>query len=335
MRIHRIVVAHNLAQRCRKELGGSGSLMIDPSIEGPAHWASFQKGGLPFTVGWIDRARGFVHVLDDTSVDTLLGTLDTARDFIGYLCKKEELITTGRLTGAAGEEELLAHYLGNVNASGEHDFVFSTNVNGVLVLEGHWESFKSSPQRKAQLKANEVSYFWDALIETFNKHLLGGTQYTRTHPRIGDQERAFRFMARESRTRRRLLSDAFLGLINKIRQDQKAVRVIKPSVSGDPYWVFVLLPEHERVPYKMYREARHNLLYANCMVTKLIYPDADDILGVATEPGEGETRSEDLLYIDGRAWSEQDKAEAQRLQDELGLLTNVRQFSDTVKEYPE
>src|SRR5687768_15267479 len=37
MRVHRVLVAHGVSQRCRETLGGSGSLMIVPGIVGDAH----------------------------------------------------------------------------------------------------------------------------------------------------------------------------------------------------------------------------------------------------------------------------------------------------------
>ena len=43
MRIHRVVVAHGAAQRCREALGGSGSLMIVPGIIGDDHQVSREK----------------------------------------------------------------------------------------------------------------------------------------------------------------------------------------------------------------------------------------------------------------------------------------------------
>jgi hypothetical protein len=50
-RFHRIDVAHNGSQRCREELGGSGSLMLMPHIIGPAHFDSRQGPLFPFTTG--------------------------------------------------------------------------------------------------------------------------------------------------------------------------------------------------------------------------------------------------------------------------------------------
>ena len=40
----------------------------------------------------------------------------------------------------------------------------------------------------------------------------------------------------------------------------------------------------------------------DCLVTKLIYPAALDIVGVATETGIEAHRSEDLVYYDARTW---------------------------------
>ncbi len=43
-------------------------------------------------------------VLDDTTLDVLLRTLDTIKDFVEYLKRKERFITAGKLGGASGEE---------------------------------------------------------------------------------------------------------------------------------------------------------------------------------------------------------------------------------------
>jgi hypothetical protein len=199
IRFHRIVVAHQVSERCRQELGGSGSLIINTSVVGDAHAKT------PFTIGQIDPARGVVHILDDITLNTLLRSLDTASDVIQYLTKKEHAIQSGRVLWAAGEEDLLAVYLRDINDQGEHDFVMPPGSGGLCVEEGAWKHFAAHPQRLAQIAADEISYEWDKLIETFSHHILAGTQYRTTHRKIGDAERGLRFMAREPRTRRRLL----------------------------------------------------------------------------------------------------------------------------------
>ena len=124
-RFHRIVVAHGSSQRCAQFFGGdsSWSCMIAPRIIGNQHLLRSSEGGLPFQVGQLDPSRGFVHVLDDTALWVLLTSLDTVGDFLRYLRRKEDFISSGRLAAAAGEEDLLAYYLENVGPDGGHDFV--------------------------------------------------------------------------------------------------------------------------------------------------------------------------------------------------------------------
>lgn len=69
------------------------------------------QGKVPMTFG--DFGRGFVHVLDEESLNTLMGELDTISDFVKYLVDKEAFYRAGKLTlfDGGGEEDLLALYL--------------------------------------------------------------------------------------------------------------------------------------------------------------------------------------------------------------------------------
>jgi hypothetical protein len=53
-----------------------------------------------------------------------------------------------------------------------------------MIPEGDWEYFRRSPERAAQVAADEISYSWDGLIEKFNQNILGGTSHFTTNPRI-------------------------------------------------------------------------------------------------------------------------------------------------------
>lgn len=336
-KVHRVIVAHDAARRCREVFGGSGSLMINPDVIGPMHTASAAEGGLPFVIGQIDPAKGYIHVLDDTSLEIVLGTLDTISDFVSYLSKKERFILSGQLGMAAGEEELLAYYLQTTDDTGRHDFVLSEEFDFLFLEEGLWDEFIHSSQRQAQIEADEVSYIWDKLIETFNEHILAGTQYytTRgTHPNHEAPDSIMRFLAREPRTRRRMLARTLLELIETTPQSFRATSLMLPSNIGDPYYIFLLLPYFEKIPIEEYREVRSYHLGEYCMVVKLLYPDAQDIVGIATETGSAEHRSEDALYLDAREWLPEQQAEAQAIQQELGLLTNIKQFAGVEREYP-
>jgi len=331
---HRIVVAHSATERCRAELGGSGSLMIVPGLVGEDHCASFDEGGRPFAVGQLSPAKGYVHIFDDISLGIVLQTLDTVTDFVSYLVRKEEFVCSGKLVAAAGEEDLLGYYLKHLNEHEEHDFVVPPEYDCIIIDEGLWWDFIHSPERRAQLAADQISYRWDALIESFSKHILENTQYYTTHPRIDDSERIIRFLARESRTRRRLLAGSLLELIERTPESYKATRVVLPSRGSDPYYIFLLLPNIHATSYAEYREVRRKLLEAYCLVTKLRFPDALDIVGIATETGLSKSRSEDALYLDARDWGAEIKEEATKLQRDLGLLTNTTECHTTVNEYP-
>jgi len=332
-RFHRLLVAHGVSERCKRELGGSGSLMIDSSVIGNDHLRKFEDGGMPFMVGQIDPKRGFVHIFDDTSLRIVLTTLDTISDFVGYLEKKELLLDKISII-TTGEEELLAFYLQDLNENGDHDFIIPPNLDFLFLEEGIWEKFVRSSVRISQIDADKISYAWDALIDEFITHIMNDTQYYRYPIDRSDKDKVMRFLAREPRLRRRLLSKSLFDLMEKTPKSHKATRVMMPSRAGDPYYVFLLLPHLEGIPEPEYREVRRNLLEACLKVTKLTFPDAQDIVGIATETGMDEYRSEDAYYLDARIWTAEHQAESQSLQNDLGILQQIEKFAATEYEYP-
>jgi hypothetical protein len=337
-KVHRIVVAHSVSERCSKEYGGTGSLMIVPSVVGEMHTLAKKDGGKRFTIGQIDSAKGYVHVLDDTSLIAVIKTLDTISDFIGYLEKKERAIATGKLGVAAGEDDLLAFYLKNVGPHGEHDFVVPPEFKTFGVDEGFWKIFQTRPERIAQIEANKISYAWDRLIENFSHHIFAGTSHYQSHPGLDQQERLFRLMAREPRTRRRLLARSLFEIINKTPSSVRATRLVLPSKPGDPHYLFLLLPEIIEESYEKYRELRRVLLGDYCAITKLDFPEAERIIGIATESGRGEAGSEDFLLYDATNWTEQEQEAALQTRAEmieLGLLGERKRTEGVEKEFPD
>jgi hypothetical protein len=308
--------------------------MLDPSISGQAHYDAPKLQ--PFTIGQVDSSKGFVHVLDDTSLDIVLGTLDTINDFVDYLTKKETLIRSGRLGGAAGEEELLAYYLMNLNHDEEHDFVLPEEVTTMFIDEGHWETFINSPQRHAQLKENEISYAWDTLIETFSKYIIEGTQYYSSHGEISYSEKIVRFLAREPRTRRRMLAQALMGIIDSdLLEWGRNTRLVLPTSPEDSCYIFLILSHPSEVSVEEYREVRRVFLEECCRVLKAMRPETLDIVGIATEGRNVRERSEDAIYFDAREWTSEDQGNALKMQQELGIFQNMRGFSARVQEYPD
>lgn len=337
-KVHRIVVAHSVSDRCVKEFGGTGSLMIAPSVVGEMHTLARKDGGKPFTIGQIDPAKGYVHVFDDTSLQAVMKTLDTISDFIGYLEKKERVITNGKLAFAAGEDDLVAFYLKKIGADGEHDFVVPLEFKSFSVDEGFWNIFQARPERLAQVEANKVSYAWDRLIENFSHHIFAGTSHYQSHPGLGQQERLFRLMAREPRTRRRLLARLLLEFIKETPSSVRATRLVLPSKPGDPHYLFLLLPETPDLAYEEYREMRRLLLGNYCTITKLECPEAERIVGIATESGRGVAGSEDFVLYDATNWTEPEREHALKTRAEmieLGLLGERKRHEGVEKEFPD
>ncbi len=338
--IHRIVVAHGASEQCIKQFGGTGSLMLYPDIIGDMHVKTRDHDCTPFAVGQINPTKGYVHVFDDTTLEVVMKTVDTIFDFTQYLTKKEEFILSGKLFSATGEDDLLAYYLKHLDKNNEHTFLSETNedINKVTIMEGFWEDYCQHHSRIAQIKANEISYAWDDLIEKFIYHVTTGTSYLLSHPDIRSQEEIFRFLAKENRTRRRILSESIHDLIAKTPIDCRTTRTILPIKHGEPYYVFLLLPKTENMSYERYREIRGELLASYLQITKLRYSNAIDIIGLATETGLSEERSEDFMYLDTRNWSSDDNIEAERIEKELiasGLLGKRTMFRGTTNEYPD
>ena len=327
---HRVVVAHDASRVCRDHFGGSGSLMLDSRLVGEE-----QHLQRPFVIGRIEEKRGYVHVFDDTSLDVVMGYLDTVSDFVAYLTSKETFLMGAIHVRAAGEEELLGEYVRQLNREGEHDFVIPKGASHVLFPEGLWKKFLSSDERKAQVRANEVSYSWDLLTEKFLHHLMSGTQYTSTHPGINVQEKSFRWLARENRTRRRMLAESLHELLGKTPINYRASRLIQPSRPGDPYFLFLLLPRYPSIEEKDYRRVRGQMLQEYCMVVKLHHPDAQNVIGIATETlNDSENRSEDFIHFDATEWNENLKRQAQASKRDLGIFVNVKPFAGRIQEYP-
>lgn len=333
LRFHRIVVAHNSSARCRREFnGGSGTLMVQTDLVGRQHYT------YPFRVGRIDPSKGFVHVLDDVSLNLLLRELDTVADLTQYLKRKERFLASYPAIWVPGEEELLAIYLQKVDAQGNHDFVLPVQpdeeLNVIIFEEGYWVSFQQHRDRLARIQADRISYTWDTLIEKFSHHIRTGTLDEPISTEIAYHEHALRRLAREPRTLRRSLSRHLLDLVLTTPPDKSHVRVHFSQKPDDSCYVFLVVPPAPHADREQ-RRFRRDMLLTYCKVAKLTYPAARHIVGIATESGDIEDRSEDLIYLDTGLWTEADEQQARELRRMTGILQNPRLIYGVEKEYPD
>ncbi|GAA4014669.1 SEC-C domain-containing protein [Hymenobacter fastidiosus] len=321
MKVHRIVVAHGASGPCQAEFGGTGSLMLDNQVVGPAHYDTQRFKPEPFTVGLVDPAKGYVHVFDDASLAAVMGMLDTITDFVEYLEKKEALLVhQGLKIWAAGEDDFVAHYLHSTDQDedsptfGQHFFPVSPGYEGVSIEEGYWRDFIRSPYYQSKHAADKGSYTWDELIE----HLYTNTAPGKAHPLSTDtsfasREAGLRLMAQEPRLSRRMLAKAFRQMIEQSQPGQYRVKHTSATEDTGVQYLFLLLPHAEGVPEADYRAERFKALRAYCLAVKFRnFGNTRKLVGVAAEAGGFDAiKSFDLTYLDGAVWYVDEQKEAE------------------------
>jgi len=333
---HRVIVAHGAAERCIKEMGGSGSLMLD-FVGGRLQNNGFRSDILgPFTISEVGNGKDIVHVFDDNTAGLILRKLDTISDFVAYMDKKEKLLNSGMSVLAGGEEDLLAYYLWHMTEHDEHDFIFETPVVAVYIEEGTWHAFSQSDQRAEQFKADRVSYLWDEVIETFASDCRESFSIGRIEVRPSDSEQVLRVLASENRFRRRQLANSLLNVmdVKKPRTDRFA-SVICPSRPEHHYYVFMGLVQPEFISDEVYRDSRVEMLALYCEVVKLQYTSAQLVVGIATELGNARRRSFDAVLVDTTKFTDADMTRIKQNAIDLKMLRNVRERHVSNLEYPE
>lgn len=201
--------------------GSSGSLIIRPGITGDQHWTGRPDEIEPFSIGDVDPSGSFVHVVNESSLNVIMQELDTITDFTEYLENKALFVRSERLSYANGEENLIAYYAIRISDNGEHDFQSHSDpsryLNEPLEIDGtHFERMTSDARYIAKNKADEISYLWDKLIETFTTHMLNGTSVTLAGYEfdLRKNELGVRYMALERRFFRRNHGKAVIGALD-------------------------------------------------------------------------------------------------------------------------
>lgn len=328
--IHLILTCRGTALASQTEMGGSGSLIVtNDSLE--------QCLERPFHIGSFGKENQFFHIFDEVVLTLVLRTLDTISDFRNYLIKRESFFRSRARLVASGEEELLGLYLMTPSTDGNaHDFPNPKPVTSMAIADsGAWDYWVNSEQFQAKKQADQISYCWDKLIEKFSLHILEGTQHFTTERDLSEIELGIRWMARETRFRRRMLATTLIDAMQKTGPGEIRRRYVQPLLRGDPYWVFLVLPQPVFAKYEQYREVRRYALMEACQVVKHLHPDALDVAGIAVEPI-AERMSEDFTYLDARNWSPEAEAAAKDLHENIGIFRTgqIAQMHNIHKEYP-
>lgn len=335
--IHKIIVAHGVAEACKafSAANVTGSLAI---AYGPKEDAD-QTFDWPFMIS-IDRERP-VHVLDSSSLPILLRELDTIHDFTGYLDAKADAIAS--LTGLAycGEEDLLGHYLRNLDADKKH-FIGTKDptVNFVMIEEGTWQDFTSLPQYAATKTANRSSYLWDEIIDRTCDNFLQGRL-------LGDSDlfggrSAIVEMAREPRFMRRALADLMFGAVQSfpgVRTEANRFMRYLPSIDHpDRGYVFLQLwmPERMRTTEEEDREKRQEIPLIACGAAKAKMPELQTVVGIGIEPPKLTPRiGEDFVLLDASEWPDDRKREFEEKNEGWDFFQTkaLKQYKNTAHEF--
>lgn len=287
----KIVIAHSAENACKEYYASNGALGINTMLCGLEEHAR-----LPFFTGRVleDREK-FVHILDDATFTHILTSLDTVGDFCKYFSRKEYCIQNGTEIIADNELDILAHHFQNPSDSQKDSF--GLDGDGLIIEPGNWKSFIESDGWKNKLREDRQSYYWDHLIETFYKYHIAGelTQLPDANP--DDIELALRQLASLDRLKRRMLSKAFLDLIqNGMKGGNGGFRTVKPGSDKEPCYVLGAIEFDESYKdYDQYKIFRLGLLSENIIRQAYLVRDDRLYIGIITELGNPKKRSEDIF----------------------------------------
>lgn len=299
-RIHLIAVTRGSADASAKYWGNfsSSSLVINTTIEERRH------EGHPFMVGWPLKNRRFIHIFDELTLDVLLRELDTASDFINYLTKKEEFLSTKGVDFIiSGEEELLESYLRRPreNFGG---FSFPPIPAGFRIVsfeEGPWKRFYESDVYSSWKKSNEISYEWDRLIEHQTSHIHRETAAVLTKyddlQDIHAHEVVLRAMAEEGRAVRQVLAKAHRSILERDFPEDRLVQTIVVPNRPNRAYVLMVLKRGTSQSHEEYRELRRVSLIGYCQASRFRIKGIDEVVGIASEQLDYSSTSQDFTFM--------------------------------------
>ncbi|MBR1256404.1 hypothetical protein JQ634_22195 [Bradyrhizobium sp. AUGA SZCCT0240] len=315
MRFHRILIALNSGERCQAATGHSPLELSPKTIDNEK----------PFAVGRISNTNGWVHVFTEATLPVILSELSTVADFLDYLRKKESLYEEGKYVRSQSELDLLAYFLWNGRT-------FPVVEAEQWETQPHlWGQIDSDPQFLAARKENEVSVFWDRLIEHLNDLYMRQDLESGNDHEISDHERVLRVMAAETRFDRRVASKWILERAELAKKGY--VGSLLPSNQQDVLYVLLIGPGDGGKDHARYREARKKELSARCIAGKAAHPERRTILGIALDAKGVKGSSEDFILMDTSDWTAEQIAEAERIrQDGKFFVGNKRHLDEW--EYP-
>lgn len=251
-----------------------------------------------------------VHVFMGKSIQILLNELDTVSDFLNYLKERERffLQEKSRKIIFGGEEDLLGFYLDN-----DKHLHAPNDPKTILTMCDYWDGFRNSEKYLSKKKEDDISYFWDSLVDKSKGRIEDSENY----------ERLARIMARPDRYERRHLSKAFLEARLNAHKEKCFRRIL---ISNNIVYCFLF--ENDSTI-----RSREKHLAIVCWIVKGMYPK-NKIVGIATEPQFEFKSVYDFVLIDNLHWTEDDQKHSEQLQKEFGYFLEPVKQPFQEPEYP-
>jgi hypothetical protein len=309
-RLHLIAVAHTKVEPSRVQERWS-DLAFDSAVAGP---------NTPFKIGPLHVKEHLVHLIEGTTLETLLTELDTIADFVGYLDRRATAIR-GCERLAFRELDLLALSLQARDANGWSAIPLpqSNADHESFVPAGLWAEYRTS-DRARRSRINRPSYTIDRLIEHFHQEYINGRFFGVSLPSFASHEQALRSMATESRFGRRIIATEMYEILNE--PDQRtfwASTVQSRDVPGVRYvWLAYPDPPQDAELDRAEQFLLHHLK-EHIFVARALFP-ADLIIGVALPNSAATTTSYIMTVFDGTNWTKEDQEGAERLCADRGIF---------------
>ncbi len=302
-KVHKIVVAHGAKDACIRHSDQNvyGSLAIAYCDK------DYTGNPSPFLVE-IDRTHP-IHIFDSENLSIIFEQLDTISDFSRYLDEKISAISKLNYLSYCGEEDLLASYLLNYDSKKKKYAIGSDeSITGLMIGEGEWKQFSSSPMYIRTKQEDAISYLWDELIQRTCQNAINGTLMGNSDLWKGPS--AIIEMVKEPRLFRRALSSTIQKNILNFPRDLGASRHVSlmPSFNEGTAYVFLQVHPPEKVrQLPNYRQMRQGWLEIACGAAKNSNPSFKKIVGIGMNAPmlAEEPNSEDFLLMPCEEWNSQ------------------------------
>jgi hypothetical protein len=331
--VHKIVVAHGAKDACESNSDQNiyGSLAIT--------YCDPDKGleASPFHVE-LNRQEP-VHLFDSQNLPIVLGELDTISDFSRYLDEKVRAINRFDILSYCGEEDLLGHYLLNFDQkTNAHVIGPDEPIAGVMIGEGEWHGFVQSALYQNTKRENEISYFWDELIQRTCQNQLDGTLGGNSELLQGQS--AIFEMVKEPRFARRALSSKIRDNVINFPDSMGLMRHVSlmPSFYPEVGYVFFQLRAPDAIRGQPdYLDKRRTLLGIACGAARNKFPHLKKVIGIGMDAPKfaGDTNSEDFILMPCEEWSVEVRDHYQELNRNWWFFDTeqMQQYEQTVTQF--